>query len=207
MRIIKSPAEIDCIREAAVVVEAGVKAGLERTSAGMTERDLAGIVFAEIIRAGGESPFSGVIISGDRGDVIHGGFTDWRLAEGDQIYFEPTGIKHKYSARIMRTAIAGKPSARQISTAEALIRVQDDGFAMMKAGAIAADIHEAFRKRYWSRGFERASRTKRVTPSDLTFGHLRPSSLVSGAWNGVSHGVHRERYRLERNDTDHRKGC
>ncbi|MGY8638483.1 Xaa-Pro peptidase family protein [Bradyrhizobium sp. 14AA] len=173
LRIIKSPIEVECIRKAAAFVEAGVKAGIERVRVGTTERELASIVFGEIIVAGGDPPINGVIISGDRGDVVHGGYTDRRLRRGEQIYFEPTGIHQNYHARIMRTTIAGKPNADQLRTAEALIRIQDAGIALMKPGTSAAHVDNAFREPVLAAGLRESYTNKTGYSLGL---NVRPSA-------------------------------
>ncbi|WP_245288261.1 Xaa-Pro peptidase family protein [Bradyrhizobium sp. Ec3.3] len=173
LRITKSPIEIECIRKGAAAVEAGVKAGIERVVAGATERELASVAFGGIILAGGELPLNGVIISGDRSDVIHGGFTDRRLQQGEQIYFELNGIHQNYHARMMRTAIAGRPNADQMKVAETLIRIQDHGIALMKPGTVAARIDDAFRKPVLASGYRQSYTNKTGYSMGL---NIRPSS-------------------------------
>ncbi|UPJ79367.1 aminopeptidase P family protein [Bradyrhizobium sp. 183] len=160
LRFIKSPLEVECIRKAAATVESGVRKAIESVAAGRTERELAAILLHEIVSAGGEPPYSAVILSGERGNELHGTITDRTLVKGDQIYFEPSAIQNQYTARVMRTAIVGRPNADQMRTAEALIRIQDDGIAMMKPGAIAADIDDAFRKPVLQSGLKKTYTNK-----------------------------------------------
>ncbi|WP_439397388.1 M24 family metallopeptidase [Bradyrhizobium sp. PMVTL-01] len=146
LRLIKSTLEVECIREAAAIVEAGVRKAIEQVAEGRTERELAAVLFHEIVRMGGDLPLSAVILSGERGNEVHGNLTDRKLVKGDHIYFEPSAIRNQYTARFMRTAIVGSPNADQMRTAETLIGIQDDGIAKMKPGTIAAEVDAAFRK-------------------------------------------------------------
>ncbi|BAV50244.1 dipeptidase [Mesorhizobium loti] len=146
LRLIKSPREIDYLRGAARCVEAGIYAGIEAVTPGITERQLAGTVFGALVNAGAEMPLSGVITSGNRTNLLHGSYTDRQLERGDTVYLELSGIHRHYWARLMRTAIVGLPSAEQQHIAETIIRVQDDAIALMRPGTPASVIDRACRE-------------------------------------------------------------
>ncbi|MER8874936.1 Xaa-Pro peptidase family protein, partial [Mesorhizobium sp. M0814] len=146
LRLIKSPREIDYIRGAARCVEAGIYAGIDAVTPGITERQLASTVFGALVNAGAEMPLSGVITSGNRTNLLHGSYTDRRLERGDAVYLELSGIHQHYWARLMRTAIVGQPSAEQQRIAETIIRVQDEAIALMRPGTPASVIDRACRE-------------------------------------------------------------
>lgn len=146
LRLIKSSREIEYLRGAARQVEVGMRAGIEASAPGATERDVAGAVFSALVSAGSGLPLSGIILSGDRTDLVHGDFSDRRLELGDTVYFELNGIHQKYYARLMRTAVVGQPSAEQQRVAETIIRIQDEAVAMMRPGTPAAVIDQACRE-------------------------------------------------------------
>ncbi|MFB6452912.1 M24 family metallopeptidase [Bradyrhizobium tunisiense] len=146
LRLIKSPREIDYLRSAARQVEAGVRAGIEASVPGATERVVAGAVFNALVSAGSGLPLSGIITSGNRTDLLHGDYSDRRLERGDTVYFELQGIHQKYWARLMRTTVAGPASVEQERIAETMIRIQDEAIALMRPGVPASVVDRACRE-------------------------------------------------------------
>ncbi|MBZ9910420.1 MULTISPECIES: M24 family metallopeptidase [Mesorhizobium] len=147
LRLIKSPREIDYLRGASRLVEAGMHAGIEAIALGVTERQIANEVWSALVKGGSPAMgLGGVITSGNRTNLIHGGYSDRRLERGDTVYFELNGLHQHYWARLMRTAIVGQPSAEQQHIAETIIRVQDDAIALMRPGTPASVIDRACRE-------------------------------------------------------------
>lgn len=145
LRRIKSPREVEVIRAAAGVADAAMHAGMEAIAAGVSERELAVAITAAQIRAGGENPLAGIITSGERTNLLHGTWSDRRLRRGDQVYFELFAVVWKYHARLLRTAVVGRPSAEQTRAAEVLLGALNDGIGRMRPGVVAAEIDEAIR--------------------------------------------------------------
>lgn len=147
LRLIKSPREIDYLRGAARQVELGMRAGIEAIAPGVKELELAGTVFRTLVNAGWSGgPVGGIITSGSRTNLIHGGYSDRRLGRGDAVYLELSGVYRKYWARLMRTAIVGSPTAEQQRVSETIIRIQDEAIQLMKPGTPAALIDRACRE-------------------------------------------------------------
>jgi Xaa-Pro dipeptidase len=145
LRTIKSPLEIECIRKAASIVDTAMAAGVNAIVPGATERDLATAIATAQIRAGGEAPLVGIIMSGERTNQIHGSWTNRQLMRGDLIYYELGGIFQQYWARLMRTSVLGRPTAEQERIAEIVISAQDEGIKKMHPGIVAAEVDEACR--------------------------------------------------------------
>ncbi|WMY10891.1 M24 family metallopeptidase [Paraburkholderia phenoliruptrix] len=146
LRLIKSPAEIEYLRGAARVVEAGMQAGIDAIAPGVVERELGAAVFSSAVMAGSGMPLSGIILSGSRTDELHGDYTDRLLERGDTVYFELSGIYQKYWARLMRTAVVGQASAEQQRVAETIIGIQDKAIALMQPGTPASVVDKACRE-------------------------------------------------------------
>ncbi|MDA9431821.1 M24 family metallopeptidase [Bradyrhizobium sp. CCBAU 51627] len=146
LRLIKSPREIDYLRQAARQVEVGIRAGIEAIAPGATERVVAGAVFNALVGAGSGLPLSGIIMSGNRTDQLHGDYSDRSLEQGDAVYFELQGIHQKYWARLMRTAVVGQPTDDQRRIAETIIRIQDEAIALMRPGTSAGVVDRACRE-------------------------------------------------------------
>ncbi|SCK08525.1 Xaa-Pro dipeptidase [Variovorax sp. HW608] len=161
LRLVKSPREIEYLRGAARCVEAGVQAGIDAIAPGVIERDLGAAVFSAMVKAGSEMPLSGIITSGARTNLIHGDYSDRRLEPGDNVYFEVSGIYHKYWTRIMRTATVGPASSEQLRVAETILRTQSEAIALMRPGTPASVIDRACREPILASGLK-DSYTNRV---------------------------------------------
>ena len=102
LRVVKSDAEIALVRKAAVVADAGTRAGIEAIAEGRTEREVAAVTNAALIREGGEymglPTFMG---SGPRVDLTHATWTDRRLEKGDSMFIELSGNVQTVQRRVV----------------------------------------------------------------------------------------------------------
>jgi len=146
LRIKKSPAEVDYLRQASHIVEAGMRGAIAATRIGATERDIAAAMAYERLRAGSDLPVDGVLTTGERILEGHGPWTDRQVKLGDGLHYEFHGIKAHYWSRMLRSGTIGEPSARQRFVAETILRAQDAGLAKMRAGVVATEVDTAFRE-------------------------------------------------------------
>ena len=124
LRLIKTSAEIEFIRAACRVAEAGMEASLNVIDVGVSEATVAGAAMTGIVEAGGEywslPPF---VCSGPRTGIPHATWSDRRIERGDVVYLELPGVVQRYGAGLMRSAVLGKPSSK----AQGLAAVSLDG--------------------------------------------------------------------------------
>jgi Xaa-Pro dipeptidase len=92
------------------------------------------------------------ITAGRRSGTLHGLLGDHRLSRGDLLHMELVPSVNGYSARLMRPAVIGPPSAEQAHTAAQLIEIQDEQIAAMKPGAVARDVDRVCRARVLGAG-------------------------------------------------------
>src|SRR5215831_16914735 len=121
LRLIKSPAEIACMRRAGQIMDAGVRAAWETLQPGARECDVHAAVAAAMYRAGGEHP-SVAPPMGTGPRVLtqtHGAATTREIRAGDPFLLEVGGCVRRYHAVCMRTASVGPPSARMRSMHDA----------------------------------------------------------------------------------------
>lgn len=112
-RLLKSPAEIEVLREAARIGDIGLRAGIENTRAGVTELE----VYAEIIhamaRAGGENPAITLpVVSGRKSACFHALASRKKIEPGDIVNIDVCGVYRRYHSDICRTVSVGQPDAR-----------------------------------------------------------------------------------------------
>ncbi len=140
-RLVKSELELQHMRTAGAYTWAGIRAGIETIAAGVTDNDVIAAVYHGLVSAGSESPsIDPMIMAGERsGWMPHQAFRRHRLAEGDAIYFEVSGVHHRYNAPAQRSAVIGAPSDDVRRLAEASLAAVD---ALLEAIAPGRTGHE-----------------------------------------------------------------
>ncbi len=113
MRIVKEPHEIELMRKAANVADAGMEAAMASLKAGMTESQLAGVGEYAMRQAGAEGFWRSYVSSGVRTGIAHGIPTNRKIQGGDIVMIDLHPIVNNYSSDICRMACVGKPSADQ----------------------------------------------------------------------------------------------
>jgi Xaa-Pro dipeptidase len=111
LRAIKSPREIENLRQSAKITEAGIREGLAAVKEGASENEIAAAMFHGCMAMGGEYMSSEPIITaGRKSGVAHTTFHRYRLRSGDVALLELGGCYNRYTAALMRTGVVGKPS-------------------------------------------------------------------------------------------------
>ncbi len=147
-RMVKSPAEIACIRRAAKAAEAGMSAGIEACRAGATEAEVAVAAHRAQILAGSE--YTGLpmfITSGERSLMVHATWSDRRLRGGDVVFLEVPGSINRYHAALSRCACIGEPPDLLLRASEVNSDALRQAKAAIRPGVPACDVFEAARAR------------------------------------------------------------
>lgn len=132
---IKSPAEIDYVREAARLTEAGMEAAIAAIGAGATDQDVARAGYDEMVGGGSEYMcIDPIVTTGRRSGVPHTTHKRKAIEPGDNVFIEIGACIERYSAPMMRTAVLGSPSAHAARTAEASLAALDNAIAAMRPG-------------------------------------------------------------------------
>jgi Xaa-Pro aminopeptidase len=99
VRVVKSPAELDCLRRAGRCADAGLDAAREHARPGVSERRLAAEIEYAMRCAGSDYPsIPTELASGPRTVFGHGTPTDRVLEPGDLIHVEIGGVDARYNA-------------------------------------------------------------------------------------------------------------
>ena len=156
MRAVKSPAEIAYMRQAAVAVAAGMRAGLEAIREGANERDVAAAVFPARIRAGSHFVRNPTYITaGPRSALAHATWLGRTLARGDVVFMEMGANVRHYDAALIRTAVIGPPSDDVRRAADASIAGLTAALATVRAGIPASAVYRATRDAIAREGCDR----------------------------------------------------
>lgn len=108
LRVIKSPAEMACIRRAAGLADDALDAALAGTHPGAFEGDILADMQGAIFRGGGDYPGNEFVIGSGAGALLCRYFSGRRrLDPEDQLTLEWAGVYHRYHAAMMRTLLIG----------------------------------------------------------------------------------------------------
>ena len=161
VRRIKSPLELEAIREAARICDVGLDALARVLKPGVTELEC----WAEMVHAmaaeGGEPGAMHETVS-----PLGAGYTisSRRTFEAGQYLFaDPTGVYHRYHANIARTFWLGEPTREALRLADIEAGSFDVLRTTAKAGTPVRDVNRALREYYeeagvsglgWAGGYE-----------------------------------------------------
>jgi Xaa-Pro aminopeptidase len=135
LRAQKSPAEIEVIRHAYKIGEAGFQAALDTIQPGVTEREIAAEIDAEMRRAGSEGTgIDTIVASGPNTRPILARSTFRRIGANDLVLLTIAPRYEGYHAAIGRVVLVGDPG-QQIHDALAIaVRAQEACYAALRPG-------------------------------------------------------------------------
>ena len=147
LRLVKSAAELDCVRRAASLADDALAAAEAGTRPGAFEGDILADMQAAVFRGGGDDPANEYIIGSGSGALMCRYFSGRRhLSADDQLTLEFAGAWRHYHACLMRTFIIGRVDPRlahmHAACRDALLAAED---ALRPGQAIGAvfDAHAA----------------------------------------------------------------
>ena len=140
LRMVKEPEEIERIRGAAKVADAGMKAAVEAVKEGVTESQVAAAAEFAMRQAGAEEFWRSYVCSGPRTNIAHGLPTNRKIQMGDLVMIDIHPIVDGYSADICRTVCLGKPTAEQQAAYDLYLEAQQSTIRMIKAGVGMVDL-------------------------------------------------------------------
>ncbi len=142
MRMVKDAEEIEHIRIAAKVADAGMKAAVEAVKPGLTESQVAAEAEYAMRQAGAQEFWRTYVSSGLRTNIAHGLPTTRKLQAGDLVMIDVHPVVNGYSADMCRTVCAGKPTAGQQAIYDLYLRAQQTTIARVKAGVGMVELEQ-----------------------------------------------------------------
>jgi len=155
VRRVKSPAEVDLIRSACRLTEAGMQAALETIAPGRTENQVAAAAYAAMV--GGGSDFlvgDPIVTSGWRSGVGHFTFANRVLEPGDAVMLEFGACRRRYFGPLMRSAVIGEPAPDLTRMGETIIAAVEAAIAAMRPGGTSGAVDQACRGVIEAAGYE-----------------------------------------------------
>jgi Xaa-Pro aminopeptidase len=139
VRAIKEPGEIECLREAARIVEAAMEEVWRYARPGVSELELARQAVRVMTDAGARPTLWYVGVG--RASALVDRLPTHRAAERGDIIMVDFGCEYQgYYADLARTAVVGEPSPRVVEYYAAVRAAEAAAIARIRAGRAAADV-------------------------------------------------------------------
>ena len=154
LRMLKEPAEVERLREAAHVADEGMTAAVQAVRAGVRETDVAGEAERAMRRAGAEGWASATYVaSGWRSAMAHGPASLKRIETGDAVQVHLAPIASGYTVDLCRTILVGAVRPEVTKALDAYRDAQAKGIAAAIPGAALAGIDAAMASALENSGF------------------------------------------------------
>ena len=136
LRMLKEPAEVECLRDAARVAEAGMAAAVRAIRPGVRETDVAGEAEHAMRRAGAEGWASATYVaSGWRSAMAHGPASLKAVEAGDAVQVHLAPIASGYTVDLCRTVLVGQVPEEVTTATTTYAQAQEGGVASAVPGA------------------------------------------------------------------------
>ena len=163
IRAVKTPAEIELMRQAAVLAGCAMQTAWDSVRPGVRQCDLVAEILAAQVRGtdsfgGDQTAICPLILAGEGAATAHPLWTDERFEENQTVAFEIGGTRRRYNAGLARTAHLGDPPEELTRTLAAVHEGLDAVLAVLTAGVSAAQVHRAWQDVLDAYGLEKPSR-------------------------------------------------
>ncbi len=154
MRSIKTPCELEFIKQAQTLTEQTLNYILPRIQIGKTEREIMLDMefFMRTLGAEGVS-FDFIVVSGKNSSLPHGVPTDKKIETGDFVTMDFGAIVGGYSSDMTRTVAIGSISDEQRLVYDTTLKAQLKAIENIKAGAVCGDIDKIARDIIYDAGY------------------------------------------------------
>jgi Xaa-Pro dipeptidase len=156
LKLVKSPAEIALIREAARIADRAMHACVDAFREGHTELQAAAAVYNALLGGGSGLPASTInLVSGERLGFSHGAPTLRRIQRGDGGNVELGAAYKRYTATLGRQLSLGLPPARIREIYDIVRAAGDAMITEIRPGVPAVRPHEAAKRVIAEAGYDR----------------------------------------------------
>jgi Xaa-Pro dipeptidase len=155
LRAVKSPAEIEYVREAARLADLGLDRAVEKAAPGVFEGDILAALQGAIFEGGGDFPANEVIIgSGPRALLFRSAAGMRRMDPVDQLSLEWAGSYRHYHAAMMRTLAVGEATRYQRHLFSAVREALEKMSEALAPGRPVGEVDDAHRRVLDAAGLE-----------------------------------------------------
>ena len=144
LRLVKSAAEIECVRRAAALSDAALEAGVAMARPGVSDGAVLAAMQAEVLAAGGDYPANEFICGSGEGALLCRYFSGRRRLESpDQLTLEWAGTWRRYHAPMMNTLAIGEARPEHGRMRAAAREALESCESALRPGATMGDVFEA----------------------------------------------------------------
>lgn len=152
--MLKESSEIECLKAAAAVADAGMSAAVKVIRAGVRETEVAGEAEYAMRAAGAEGWASATYVaSGWRSAMAHGQASPKEIAPGETVQIHLAPIVHGYTADLCRTILLGDVSKEAASALRVYVVAQEAGIAAASPGSPLMSIDSSMARVLEENGF------------------------------------------------------
>ncbi|HET89871.1 MAG TPA: aminopeptidase P family protein [Chloroflexi bacterium] len=147
LRMCKDEQELTHMRRAVSRVEAALGATMRQVKAGMTEREVAGLLTMHMLQAGGEAlAFEPIVVAGPNAASPHAVPSDRAIQPGETIVVDCGVTVGGYASDITRTFAIGELAPELAAVYEAVRAANEAGRAAAGPGVPAENVDRAARQ-------------------------------------------------------------
>jgi len=153
LRMVKTPAEIELMRQASKISDEAMRAGLDQIKQDATELDVAAAAEGVIRRAGAEPSFVTEMGSGPR--TAYGTFlpSRRRFSKGEIAVLDCGARLYGYHGDMCRTVVVGGPDREQRRMLEAVESSVEKSISAIQPGVTVGDIRDVAAKAIADAGY------------------------------------------------------
>jgi Xaa-Pro aminopeptidase len=140
LRVVKSPEEIELLKQACAITRKGFLRVLKKTRPGRWEHEIEAEFAHEFIRNRARFAYTPIIAAGANSNVLHYIANDQRMKQGDVLLLDVGASYANYNADLTRTIpVSGRFSRRQKQVYNAVLRVTRAMIAAARPGVLHRD--------------------------------------------------------------------
>ncbi|MCA1360786.1 M24 family metallopeptidase [Bradyrhizobium sp. IC3069] len=163
LRLIKSPAEIAYMRQAAAIADEAMRAVVDTIGPGVRQRDAGAALVAALVRGtdefgGDRIPLPKVAAGKQRVRAPHLTWTDGVYNLGDPVNIELGASRCRYIAALSRSVSVGKPSPALKNIHAIVLEGMEEAIEQVRPGNVWGATSDAFQKVIVPRGYTKTSR-------------------------------------------------
>ena len=156
IKLIKSRSELELLRAAARITDAGMAAGIAEVRPGVSEAEVAAKAEYSIRRTGAELSFVTVMGAGVRTAAATFFPQRRQMREGEYAILDCGARVEGYHGDMCRTVVVGGPSRRQRHVLETTAEAVRSAIDTARPGATVRDVHDAARSVVTAAGYEKS---------------------------------------------------
>jgi Xaa-Pro aminopeptidase len=156
-RMVKSPAEVQLIRESVLTNSAAFERTLRRLKPAMTENDVAAEVEFQMRRLGAEGvAFESIVAAGARSALPHARPTTEQIGSNRLLLFDVGALRAGYCSDMTRVVHLGKAGRRAKELYRAVLEAQLAAIDAVRPGVTAGSVDKAARTVLRKHGLDKA---------------------------------------------------